>query len=433
MEEQMIKNKLNSEKGITIISLIIIIIILLILSGVIIKNVDNSSKVAGYNNMIADISLLEDKLLVYFNKYGEIPKTTRSININAKDYYEIDLLKLDNITLNYGQKYGKTDELVIDKSDVYVVNDALEVYYVQGINLYGERYYCINQSGDIVQYQKPEIEMISGEKNPEGVYTTEVSIEIVPVKDDLSGVNETTYVCYFTDKDGKTEQILNENITENKIIKLDKNGTYVFVVTSVDKNGNETTTEKTININIQKEFFKLTDVITADNYGDVIEYEANGVKDWKVFFNDGDNVFIITSKVIPYTSLPKNSKMRNENMYRIGWEPIYGAPAPGFEYGHAPIVADITENSKILERAQKFKCGWIQENIDNEDAEEIEGIDNKKLLKELQSINIDNIKGKMQEKLINDKDNCYKLELSIYEKRRQEILERFRNLRKKNI
>lgn len=137
----MIKKKINCEKGITIVALIITVIVLLILAGIIVENIDSSSKVSGYNNMVADIRLLEDKLLIYFNKYGEIPKTTRSININTKDYYEIDLSKLDNITLNYGKKYGETDELVINKSDVYVVNDALEVYYIQGMNLDGLRYY----------------------------------------------------------------------------------------------------------------------------------------------------------------------------------------------------------------------------------------------------------------------------------------------------
>lgn len=134
----MINMKLKSQRGITIVSLIITIIILLILSGTIIYNMNSSNKVVGYNNMIADIKLLEDKLLVYFNKYGEIPKTSRTININNKDYYEIDLSRLDNITLNYGIEYNENTELT-ENSDVYLVNDSLDVYYLQGINLSGVR------------------------------------------------------------------------------------------------------------------------------------------------------------------------------------------------------------------------------------------------------------------------------------------------------
>lgn len=134
----MINMKFKSQRGITIVSLIITIIILLILSGTIIYNMNSSNKVVGYNNMIADIKLLEDKLLVYFNKYGEIPKTSRTININNKDYYEIDLSRLDNITLNYGKEYNENTKLT-ENSDVYLVNDSLDVYYLQGINLSGVR------------------------------------------------------------------------------------------------------------------------------------------------------------------------------------------------------------------------------------------------------------------------------------------------------
>lgn len=131
---------IKSKKGITIVGLIITIVILLILSSTIIYNLNSSNKVAGYNNMIADIKLLEDKILVYFNKYGEIPKTSRKININNIDYYEIDLSKLDNVTLNYGQDYNDGTELT-ETTDIYLVNDSLDVYFLKGINLSGTRYH----------------------------------------------------------------------------------------------------------------------------------------------------------------------------------------------------------------------------------------------------------------------------------------------------
>lgn len=130
----MINKNLNSQRGITIVSLVITIIVLLILTGTVIYNMNSSSKVGAYNNMVADINLLEDKLLNYFNKYGEIPKTSRTITIESIDYYEIDLGKLDNITLKYGEDYGENTELT-NASDVYLVNDSLEVYYLQGIDL----------------------------------------------------------------------------------------------------------------------------------------------------------------------------------------------------------------------------------------------------------------------------------------------------------
>ena len=128
---------IKSQKGITIVSLIIMVIMLLILSATIGYNLNYSNKAVGYNNMVADIKLLEDKVLIYFNKYGEIPKTSRSINIDNIEYYEIELSKLDNITLMYGKDYNKSGELA-NTLDVYLVNSSLEVYYLRGIELSGK-------------------------------------------------------------------------------------------------------------------------------------------------------------------------------------------------------------------------------------------------------------------------------------------------------
>lgn len=128
---------IKSQKGITIVSLIITVIILLILTSTIAYNLNHSNKAVGYNNMIADIKLLEDKILVYFNKYGEVPKTSRTMNIDNIEYYEIDLSKLDNITLIYGKDYNKSENLE-NTLDVYLVNSSLEVYYLRGMELSGK-------------------------------------------------------------------------------------------------------------------------------------------------------------------------------------------------------------------------------------------------------------------------------------------------------
>lgn len=133
--------KIKSKNGITLVSLIISIIILLILSTVTIYSVRLSNNTGPYNNMISDINLLEDKIFIYNNKYSEIPKTNRKIKIGEKEYYEIDLTKLNNITLNYGKEYGETGKLNQNTSDVYVVNESLEVYYLKGISLSNTIYY----------------------------------------------------------------------------------------------------------------------------------------------------------------------------------------------------------------------------------------------------------------------------------------------------
>ena len=63
--------------------------------------------------------------------------------------------------------------------------------------------------------------------------------------------------------------------------------------------------------------------ITSENYGDKINYSANGIDDWKIFYNDGKNVFIITSDWLPSIKIPEEIGMgRVENQYRTGWDSL---------------------------------------------------------------------------------------------------------------
>lgn len=121
----MIIDKIKSNKGITIVVLVTTVIIMLILLGVTINGINISNNSVAYNNMVADINLLEEKLLSYYNKYKEIPKTEVTEEIDGITYYEIDLSKLNNLTLNYGINNGD--------NDIYLVNDNLNVYYLKGV------------------------------------------------------------------------------------------------------------------------------------------------------------------------------------------------------------------------------------------------------------------------------------------------------------
>lgn len=131
----MTKEKIKSNKGITMVALVTTIIIMLILLGVSINGINISNNAVPYNNMVADITLLEEKLLLYYNRYKEIPKTEMAKQIDGVQYYEIDLSKLENLTLNYGIKYDG------DEEDIYLVNDNLKVYYLKGIQKSGTIYH----------------------------------------------------------------------------------------------------------------------------------------------------------------------------------------------------------------------------------------------------------------------------------------------------
>ena len=133
------KNYMRNNKGITITTLVVTVIIMLILSSTIIMKISDSKDVSKLNNLYADIKILEDKVLEYYNDYGTLPIKGAPIDPllsmeNGNKYYEIDLSKLENITLNYG--HGN------DEKDIHVVNgDTLDVYYYKGVAYEGKKYY----------------------------------------------------------------------------------------------------------------------------------------------------------------------------------------------------------------------------------------------------------------------------------------------------
>ena len=140
------KKFLKSQRGVTLIILVITIIIIAILTGAAIRKMDTGKDIRNYNYMCADIELLKNKVLAYYNENGIATITRTSFNekstigsqASARDndnYYAIDLNKLYNITLNYG---GGT----ASNGDIYIVNEqSLEVYYLNGVDFEGITYY----------------------------------------------------------------------------------------------------------------------------------------------------------------------------------------------------------------------------------------------------------------------------------------------------
>ena len=69
----------RNEKGITLVSLIITVIVLLILSGVVIYSVSTSPSTRDLMRMRADLELLRDRVLTYYNNHGQLPITGNEI------------------------------------------------------------------------------------------------------------------------------------------------------------------------------------------------------------------------------------------------------------------------------------------------------------------------------------------------------------------
>ncbi len=128
----------NNTKGITLSSLVITIVIILIITGTAITSTYTGSDYKKYKLMCADTQILEDKILIYYNRYGSLPTIGEKIESglpevtnSSHDYYQIDVSKLGNITLNFG-----------DEEDIFIVDaTTFDVYYLNGIEYAGTIYY----------------------------------------------------------------------------------------------------------------------------------------------------------------------------------------------------------------------------------------------------------------------------------------------------
>ena len=114
----MMKKKIKQEKGVTLTILVITVITLMIITGTLIYNVEDSTRIKKLTNLYNDIDLLRTKVTDYYEEYGEIPAKIKytntsglsnvlSKNNDTGDFYVIDLEAMKGITLNYGNDYEK--------------------------------------------------------------------------------------------------------------------------------------------------------------------------------------------------------------------------------------------------------------------------------------------------------------------------------------
>lgn len=152
------KNKIKQEKGVTLTILVITVITLMIITGTLIYNVEDSTRIKKLTNLYSDIDLLRTKVTDYYEEYGEIPakikytNTSGLSNVLSKnndtvdDFYVIDLEAMKGITLNYGNDYEKIiNDTTITKEnpekadqykDLYIINkNSHNIFYAKGVSI----------------------------------------------------------------------------------------------------------------------------------------------------------------------------------------------------------------------------------------------------------------------------------------------------------
>lgn len=222
------KHILKNEKGITLIVLIITIIVLAILIGVAVKNINIGTDIKQYNYMCADIELIESKIMTYYNNKGKLPTKGEAFNAKAvlgtqassrdnDNYYQVDLRKLTNITLNYGGGNIEDINNLQGNEDVYIINEqSHKVYYLKGIKFEGTIYYAA----------KVSTSSSGGTTNPE-THTHTLNLVAATEATCTTTGNIEYYVCsgcnkYFEDSEGTVE------ITDKSSVVIAATGTHTY-------------------------------------------------------------------------------------------------------------------------------------------------------------------------------------------------------------
>lgn len=259
---------MKKENGITLVSLIITIVLMLIIAGVTVNTSVDRFKINNVSKMHNDIEILNDKVNNYYVTYGGLPVvrdnsgnavqytySTIDFNTNVNDnanYYIIDLSALGNLTLNYGKDGYRQPN---SSDDVYIINEKTHsIYYVKGIeNRRGtfNHSYGINNDTlqDTVPPTTPQVKVVEGKLDQDQTntaadlyYKTAVTVEFIPGKDSVSGIDRTTYSVNGTSEANITA------LTNNRY-SMSSNGTYVITAKTYDNSGNVSQTTVTIHIN----------------------------------------------------------------------------------------------------------------------------------------------------------------------------------------
>ena len=217
----MMKNVINKNSGVTLVSLAIAVSVILILTGVIIYNIRDNLGISNLREMQSDIQNLKDLVSNYYAKNGQIPARLQYTNaeniekirtagvisekVDIGKFYIIDLDELENLTLNYGEDYknisdATTEDEASQYEDIYIINETSQnIFYVEGIQLDGEMFYTDYTSEDVDKVAV-NLRYFDGVKIPDGyIYNSGTS------KEDLSIKNESdttkVYNWVITDQD----------------------------------------------------------------------------------------------------------------------------------------------------------------------------------------------------------------------------------------
>ena len=311
--------KIKSNKGVTLIVLTIMVVVLLIITGMLIYGSKSQIRTKKLNELYDDIEILNSKVSEYYLKNGSIPLVDEntpyitntsegkdfenllkanganeiSFNVNDdENYYVLDINKLDNLTLNYGQdvQNWKTDHSYTRYQDIYIINKiSHQIYFPHGIRVGDELYYTRNVDEVKVspkifqQIENTNINLSVTSDEGKNLLTEETSYFVMEdstkslnanVELQFTNTEETNYQINSIYYGWSTEKNDNANVSFTKFSLGQDNkakitskalgqGTYYLWIKIIDNYGNE--------------YLKTTQAISiiAMHVGDYIDYSPD--------------------------------------------------------------------------------------------------------------------------------------------------------------
>lgn len=321
--------KIKSNKGVTLIVLTIMVVVLLIITGMLIYGSKSQIRTKKLNELYDDIEILNSKVSEYYLKNGSIPLVDEntpyitntsegkdfenllkanganeiSFNVNDdENYYVLDINKLDNLTLNYGQdvQNWKTDHSYTRYQDIYIINKiSHQIYFPHGIRVGDELYYTRNVDEVKVspkifqQIENTNINLSVTSDEGKNLLTEETSYFVIEdstkslnanVELQFTNTEETNYQINSIYYGWSTEKTDNVNVSFTKFSLGQDNkakitskalgqGTYYLWIKIIDNYGNE--------------YLKTTQAISiiAMHVGDYIDYSPD-VAETVTYSND---------------------------------------------------------------------------------------------------------------------------------------------------
>ncbi len=281
----------TNKEGITLIALVVTVIVLLILAGITLSLIGGSEGILGRATSAVE----------------ENEKAT------AKEQAE---LAIQEIQMEYMEEKYVNDSNAQSKKD-YILDKLKDGVQTQ------DYYMTATEDGKVIVYEG---------SNDSGREISKVFVDengSIQWQEDIS-----TYTIAY-DGNGATEGNMEAsvcNYDEESTLKINgfTRANHKFLGWNTMADGSGTTyqdgqsilnlTERGYVLTLYaqwKENPKATTTISNSNFGEYVDYSANGISDWRIFLNDGSNIYLISSYYVPNSGIKSGIGINKTGTYGI--------------------------------------------------------------------------------------------------------------------